>query len=114
MSLDQMKVFNEYFMPATIETLAQMIDQFNAASNQTIRLTAEGFDGDFMMESFFQALGGARRRVDRYAATADVTPTDLAELQKDGVKVAGGFGPVRYEPSQMGWLNRPTVQGIAG
>jgi len=112
MSLDQMKVFNEYFMPATIETLAQMIDKFNAASNNTIRLTAEGFDGDFMQESFFQALGAARRRVDRYAANAAVAPVDLEELQKDGVKVAGGFGPVRYEPSQMGWLNRPSVQGI--
>ena len=28
------------------------------------------------------------------------------------VKVAGGFGPIRYEPSQMSWLNKPTQEGI--
>jgi hypothetical protein len=28
------------------------------------------------------------------------------------VKVAGGFGPVRYEPSQMTWLEKPTAEGI--
>ena len=32
MSLSQMQVFNKYFMPATIETLAQLVDKFNAAS----------------------------------------------------------------------------------
>lgn len=28
------------------------------------------------------------------------------------VKVAGGFGPIRYEPSQMTWLQKPTQEGI--
>lgn len=37
MSLSQMQVFNKYFMPATIETLAQMVNKFNAASGGTIR-----------------------------------------------------------------------------
>jgi len=32
MSLTQMRVFNEYIMPATIETLGQMVDKFNAAA----------------------------------------------------------------------------------
>ena len=60
----------------------------------------------------FQTLAGARRRVDRYAANSAVTATDLTEAEKNGVKIAGGFGPIRYEPSQMSWLQRPTVQGI--
>ena len=51
MSLTQMQVFNEYIMPATIETLAVMVEKFNAASNGAIRLTTEGFDGDFYQES---------------------------------------------------------------
>ncbi len=33
MALSDMKVFNEYIMPATIETLGQMIEKFNGASN---------------------------------------------------------------------------------
>lgn len=112
MSLSQMQVFNTYFMPATIETLAQMVDKFNAASNGTIRLTTEGFDGDFLQESFYAAIHSARRRVDRYATNGAVTATDLTQLKHSSVKVAGGFGPVRFEPSQMTWLNKPTTEGI--
>jgi hypothetical protein len=112
MSLSQMKVFNEYVMPATIETLSQMVDKFNGASNGAIRLTTTGFDGDFYQESFFAAIHSAQRRVDRYAAQASATPTDLSQLQISGVKVAGGFGPIRFEPSQLTWLQKPTSEGI--
>jgi hypothetical protein len=112
MSLTQMQVFNEYIMPATIETLAQMVQKFNAASGGAIRLTTEGFTGDFLQESFFASLDGAQRRVDRYAANGTATITDLSEIKHSSVKVAGGIGPVRYEPSQMTWLQRPTAQGI--
>jgi hypothetical protein len=107
-----MQVFNKYFMPATIETLAQMVDKFNAASGGAIRLTTEGFEGDFLQESFYAAIHSARRRVDRYASNAAATPTDLTQLKHSSVKVAGGFGPVRYEPSQMTWLEKPTAEGI--
>ncbi|MGI3168404.1 major capsid protein [Pseudooceanicola sp. C21-150M6] len=112
MSLSQMQVFNDYIMPATIVSLAQQIDKFNAASAGAIVLSSEGMTGDFMRESFFASLASARRRVDRYAAQASVTPTDLTELVGSKVKIAGGFGPVRYEPSQMTWLQRPTQQGV--
>lgn len=112
MSLSQMRVFNEYIMPATIETLAQMVQKFNAASGGAIRLTTDGFTGDFLQESFFASLDGAQRRVDRYAANGTAPITDLSEIKHSSVKVAGGIGPVRYEPSQMTWLQRPTAQGI--
>jgi hypothetical protein len=107
-----MQVFNDFIMPATLETLDQMLQAFNAASNGAIVLSPEGFTGDFLQESFFQALGAAQRRVDRYAANGAAPITDLTELKNTSVKVAGGFGPIRYEPSQMTWLERPTVQGI--
>jgi len=107
-----MEVFNKYIMPATIETLGQMIQKFNAASNGAIVLTSEGFEGDFMQESFYQAIHSARRRVDRYATNDDVAATDLTQLGMTTVKVAGGFGPVRFEPSQMTWLLKPTAEGI--
>ncbi|MCP1446400.1 hypothetical protein J3D54_005532 [Pseudomonas sp. GGS8] len=112
MSLSQMQVFNDFIMPATLETLDQMLQAFNAASNGAIVLSPEGFTGDFLQESFFQALGAAQRRVDRYAANGVAPITDLTELKNTSVKVAGGFGPIRYEPSQMTWLERPTVQGV--
>lgn len=112
MSLSQMQVFNQYIMPATIETLGQMIDKFNGASNGTIRLTTGGFDGDFLQESFFQAIHTAQRRVSRYGANGDATPTDLTQLKHSSVKIAGGFGPIRFEPSQLTWLNKPTAEGI--
>ena len=112
MSLTQMQVFNEYIMPATIETLSQMVQKFNAASGGAIRLTTDGFTGAFLQESFFASLDSAQRRVDRYATNGAATVTDLSEIKRSSVKVAGGIGPVRYEPSQMTWLQRPTAQGI--
>jgi hypothetical protein len=112
MALFDMKVFNQYIMPATIETLAQMVDKFNGASNGAIRLTTAGFTGDFLQESFFAAIPSARRRVDRNAAQAAAPVTDLTQLQLNGVKVAGGFGPIRFEPSQMTWLQKESIEGI--
>ena len=112
MSLSQMQVFNQYIMPATIETLGQMVDKFNAESAGAIRLTTAGFDGDFLQESFFAAIHSAQRRVDRYAAQGTPTVTDLTQLKLSAVKVAGGFGPIRFEPSQLTWLQKPTTEGI--
>lgn len=113
MSLSQMQVFNDYIMPATIVSLDQQIAAFNGASGGAITLSTEGMTGDFMRESFFASLAAARRRVDRYASNASQSATDLTELKGTKVKVAGGFGPVRYEPAQMTWLQRPTQQGVA-
>jgi hypothetical protein len=110
--LSHMQVFNEYIMPATIETLAQMVDKFNAASGGAIRLTTQGFTGDFLQQSFFAAVHSARRRVDRYTAQAAATPTDLTQIRNSGVKIAGGFGPIRFEPSQLTWLQHPTTVGV--
>lgn len=112
MSQSQMQVFNEYIMPATIETLDQMLIAFNNASRGAIVLSPDGFTGDFLQESFFQTLAAAQRRVDRYATNNTAPTTDLTELKNTSVKIAGGFGPVRYEPAQMTWLQRPTAQGV--
>jgi hypothetical protein len=107
-----MQVFNKYVMPVIAEMYPQMIQKFNAASNGAIVLQSAGFDGDFFRESFYTALHSAQRRVDRYAAQATAAATDLTQAQQSMVKVAGGFGPIRYEPSQMTWLNKPTQEGI--
>lgn len=112
MTQSNMQVFNEYIMPAVIETLDQDVAKFNAASGGSIVLTTEGFDGDFLQESFFSSLHAAQRRVDRYAANGTPSVTDLAQLKNSSVKVAGGFGPIRFEPSQLTWLQKPTAEGI--
>lgn len=112
MALSNMEVFNKYYMPVIYETLDQLVNKFNEASNGAIRLTAEGFEGDFMHSSFYNRLTGARRRVDRYSSNDAVTPIDLSQDKHTTVKIAGGYGPVRFEPSQMTWLNKPTTESV--
>lgn len=112
MTLSVMEVFNQFIMPATIETLDQMVNKFNAASGGAIRLTTQGFTGDFFQESFFASLHSAQRRVDRYASNASVSPVNLSQDSFTRVKVAGGFGPVLFEPGQLTWLQKPTAEGI--
>lgn len=112
MALTDMKVYSSYIADTAIETLSQMVDAFNAASGGSIVLTTAGFDGDFMRESFFAGLHAAQRRVDRYAAQASASATDLSQLDRVGVKVAGGFGPIRMEPGQLTWMQQNPEAGI--
>jgi len=104
MALSDMKVFNEYVREATIETVAQMVEQFNAASAGAIQLSTTGFDGDFLLRSSFSSLHAAQRRVDRYATNTSASSTALAQIQHNTVKIAGGFGPIEWEPAQLKWV----------
>lgn len=113
MSLSNMQVFSKYYQPAIIETLAYMVDKFNSASAGAIRLTTEGFRGRLHPNSFYSALHSAQRRDGRYATNADATPTTLAQVKDSGVKIAGGFGPILFEPSQLGWLQKPNSEAVA-
>lgn len=113
MALSDMKVFNEYLKEATIETVAQMVDKFNAASGGAIQLTTQGFDGDFLMKSMYSSLHAAQRRVDRYATNTSASATNLAELQDNTVKVAGGFGPIAWEPAQITWMRTNPQAALA-
>lgn len=112
MALSDMKVFNEYFMPAIIETLKQQVQKFNEASHGSIILSTDGFTGDFLQESFFASLHSAQRRTNRYATNDDAPITDLTQKKQSSVKIAGGFGPIKYEPSELTWLEKPTAEGI--
>lgn len=112
MALENMQVFNRELQTATIETLAQMVDKFNAASGGSILLTAEGFEGDYRQEAFWQGIHAAQRRVDRYATNTTASATDLAQLKATGVKVAGGFGPIRWEPGQLTWVQKNPAEAV--
>lgn len=104
MALANMKVFDRYVKEATIETLAQMVEKFNAASAGSIQLTTDGFTGDFMHEIMWKAVHTAQRRVDRYASNASASATALEQIDKTGVKIAGGFGPILFEPAQLTYM----------
>lgn len=112
MALSDMKVFNEYLKAATIETLAQDVAKFNAASAGSIQLTTQGIDGDFLQESFWAGIHSAQRRVDRYAANGAQTATPLSQKQYDTVKIAGGFGPILWEPGQLSWVQKSPEEAL--
>lgn len=112
MALADMKVYNDDIVGTTIELLGQKTDQFNAASGGAIVLSTAAWRGDFSRESFFNQIASAKRRVDRYAAIATQAATALTQGEHVGVKVAGGFGPVLFEPAQMTWLNEDPASAI--
>lgn len=112
MALTNMKVFNASLQTATIETLAQQVEKFNAASGGAITLTTQGFEGDYRYENFWAGIHAAQRRVDRYATNAAQAATNLAQLQAVGVKVAGGFGPIQWEPGQLAWVEKSPAEAL--
>lgn len=113
MSNNAMEVFNKYVLPATVQTLGQMVARFNEASGGAIRLTSEGFEGDFMQQRFFDAMHSAQRRIDRYAANSNQAATQLTQGKRSAVKVAGGFGPILMEPGALRWTDNPTSTAIS-
>lgn len=112
MPLANMQVYNTQIQTNTIELLDQMTNQFNAQSGGAIILTSVRNEGDFSLEAFWNNLSPAQRRVDRYAANAAVAATNLSQGELVSVKVAGGFGPVLLEPSQLTWLQRSPGEAI--
>jgi hypothetical protein len=111
MALPDMVVFNQYIQTETIELLGQMVEKFNAASNNSIVLSTTGFDGDYLQTSFWNQLPIARR-VDRDATNDTEAATDLTQAQHNAVKVAGGFGPVLFEPGQLSWMQKDPAEAI--
>lgn len=109
-----MKNFDEFFMPTIYEMVSQRLEVFNEASLGAITLTTEGIIGSFKHTSFYASLEAAARDVDQFKATnPEVNPVDLAQKEHVEVKFKDAIGPVRYEPGQMTWLQKPTGEGIA-
>lgn len=112
MALANMQVYDEQIRLRTIELLGQDLQKFNAASAGTIVLDMASWMGNYTRESFYNSLASAQRRVDRNAAQAAAAETALSEKEMVGVKVAGGFGPVVFEPSQLTWLSSSPQEAI--
>ena len=112
MSLANMKVYDDEIYTTTIELLGQKLSAFNAASGGAIVLDSAAWLGNYSKEAFFSQLSGAQRRVDRNAVNGAQGATALAQSEMIGVKVAGGFGPVLFEPGQLTWLQESPDQAI--
>lgn len=112
MSLSDMQVYNTEIQTNTIELLDQMTQKFNAASNGAIILNSNRNEGDFAKEAFWNNVSTAQRRVNRYATNSAVSSTSLSQGELVSVKVAGAFGPVLVEPSQLQWLQRSPGEAI--
>lgn len=112
MALSDMKVFNATLQSVTIETLAQRVQQFNAASGGAIQLTTQGFAGDFLQEAMWSSIHSAQRRVDRYNTNGTPSTTTLAQIQHNTVKIAGGFGPILWEPAQLTYVQKNPAEAV--
>lgn len=112
MSLSDMKVYQDEIQTTTIELLGQKVNDFVQAAGGAFTIDVSGWRGDFSSESFFNQIAGAMRDVDRYAANGAQGATALTQGEVGGVKVAGGFGPVLFEPSQMTWLQESPAAAI--
>ena len=106
MAISNMKDYEDLIVGTTIELLGQKTDKFNAASGNTVILNSVPYQGSFSKESFFASIATAQRRVDRFAANGAASSTSLSQSEIVGVKVAGGFGPILFEESQMTYLQK--------
>lgn len=110
------EVFNLAVNTARTETIAQQVQLFNAASNNTLVLTSGSNQGDFNSEAYYAELTGLVRRRNQYG-TGVVAAIDLAQLIANSVKIAAGTPPVNVDPHWWTWMNKNpaeagTVLGI--
>lgn len=112
MATTNMQVFIDNARELVFEKLGQNVELFNAASNNTIVLSADGFSGDFFERSFYNSLVSSQRRVDRYATNGSVSALALSQSKAVEVKVAGGFGPIIFEPAQMAWISANEAEAL--
>ena len=112
MALSNMQVYDTEIYTTTMELLGQKLEAFNAASGGAIVLDTNAYRGNYTKTAFFQSIAGAKRRVDRTAAIATQASTTLSQGEFIGVKVAGGFGPVVFEPGQMSYLMESPAAAI--
>jgi len=109
--LSDMKVYSREIQSSVLETIPQMLEAFNGASNGAIQMSMDGFEGDFIKNAIYSSFESSKYRVDRYAANGAKAATDLAQIEGVGVKVAGAF-KMAFEPAQMTYLLKNPAEGI--
>ncbi len=113
MALSDLAVFSEYSYTALIETIAQQIELFNAASRGCISLQAGSNQGDYSENAFYKRIAGLVRRRNAYGS-GTVASKKLEHLVDTMVKVAAGTPPVSLDPGQFRWIQQnPEEAGAA-
>ena len=112
MALANMQVYDTEIYTTTIELLGQKLEAFNAASGGAVVLNTDAWRGNYTKEAFFQSIAGAQRRVDRNTTNTSQASTTLSQGEFVGVKVAGGFGPIIFEPGQLTYLQESPEAAI--
>ena len=105
MSLDTLKVFNQYVYRTSLELITQQIALFNQASQGALVLRNAANQGDFSDATFYSRVAGLVRRRDAYGS-GSVSEKELTMLLESSVKVAAGTAPVRIDPAWWNWIQR--------
>ncbi|MDA3464697.1 major capsid protein [Acinetobacter nosocomialis] len=98
-----LQVFNKQTYVSMTETVAQDVNKFNEASQGTIVLLNEPFNGDFDLKASFKAIQGLVRRRNAYGS-GTVASKRLEQMLDVAVKVAAGTPPIEYEVQQYHWI----------
>lgn len=85
---------NELFWAGLTERVAQNIAAFNAASNNTIRLSSKLLNGNFAQTTVLDLISGLIVRRDITDATTDVTDLKMEDSNLISVKINRRIGPV--------------------
>lgn len=103
--LSPLEVFNLSVNTARTETIAQQVDKFNGASNNTLVLTSAKNQGDFNSEAYTAELAGLVKRRNQYADDT-VAAIELAQLIANSVKIGAGTPPINIDPHWWTWINK--------
>lgn len=98
-----LQVFNKQTYVSMTETVAQDVAKFNEASQGTIVLLNDPFNGDFDLKASFKAIQGIVRRRNAYGS-GNVPSKRLEQMLDVAVKVAAGTPPIEYEVQQYQWI----------
>jgi hypothetical protein len=103
-NLSNLQVFERTFETVMIESIAQVVELFNAASGGTIVLRAGNNPGSFNTEAFYD--------MDDAVVLRDINADDAvaeANLSREtvgGVKLAYGTKPIRMDEALWDWIGR--------
>ena len=99
------KIYDELVLGSMVERQAQNINAFNAASRNTLRLTAARHQGNYTYESFFKKVSLVNRR--DITSVAGLTDTALTQGENVSVKVNRRIGPVAQTLDAFRKIMRP-------
>lgn len=109
-TLSDLIVYNDEINESAIETIAQQLNVVNEATRGTIQMVMQGFEGDYKKNAFYQSFNDVYD-IDMYATNNARAASNLAQIEKIGVKAAGGIKK-KYEPKAMSWVGKSVDEGI--